>query len=58
LKTDINISTAKFEHDLSDNSTLLNQTRYAHYFRDAPDHPSSLQLTRIYPNLLRRWANI
>lgn len=34
LKTDVNISTAKFEHDLSDNSTVRNQTRYARYFRD------------------------
>ncbi len=35
LKTDVNISTVKFEHDLSDTSTLRNQTRYARYFRDA-----------------------
>jgi len=34
LKTNVNISTVKFEHDLSDSSTLRNQTRYARYFRD------------------------
>lgn len=34
LKTNVNISTAKFEHDLSDDSTIRNQTRYARYFRD------------------------
>lgn len=26
--------------------------------RDAPDHPSALQLTGIYHNLLRRWADV
>lgn len=25
--------------------------------RDAPDHPSALQLTGVYHNLLRRWAD-
>jgi PKHD-type hydroxylase len=25
---------------------------------DSPDHPSALQLTGVYHNLLRRWANI
>jgi PKHD-type hydroxylase len=24
---------------------------------DAPDHPSTVQLTGIYHNLLRRWAD-
>jgi PKHD-type hydroxylase len=26
--------------------------------RDAPEHPSALQLTGIYHNLLRRWADV
>lgn len=26
--------------------------------RDAPDHPSALQLTAVYHNLLRRWAEM
>jgi PKHD-type hydroxylase len=26
--------------------------------RDAPDHPSALQLTGVYHNLLRRWAEM
>ena len=26
--------------------------------RDAPDHPSGVQLTGIYHNLLRRWAEV
>ena len=26
--------------------------------RDAPDHPSSVQLTSVYHNLLRRWAEM
>jgi len=26
--------------------------------RDRPDHPSGVQLTGIYHNLLRRWANV
>ena len=26
--------------------------------RDAPDHPSLLQLTGVYHNLLRRWADV
>ncbi len=26
--------------------------------RDAPDHPSAVQLTGIYHNLLRRWADV
>ena len=34
LKTDVNISTVKFEHDLSNDTTIRNQTRYARYFRD------------------------
>lgn len=34
LKTDVNISTAKFEHDFSDETTIKNQTRYAHYVRN------------------------
>jgi PKHD-type hydroxylase len=25
---------------------------------DAPDHPSVLQLTGVYHNLLRRWADV
>jgi PKHD-type hydroxylase len=25
---------------------------------DHPDHPSSLQLTAVYHNLLRRWAEV
>ena len=34
LKTDVNISTVKLEHDISKDSTFRNQTRYARYFRD------------------------
>jgi PKHD-type hydroxylase len=26
--------------------------------RELPDHPSALQLTGIYHNLLRRWADV
>jgi PKHD-type hydroxylase len=26
--------------------------------RDAPDHPSTVQLTGVYHNLLRRWADV
>jgi PKHD-type hydroxylase len=26
--------------------------------QDAPDHPSALQLTSVYHNLLRRWADV
>jgi PKHD-type hydroxylase len=26
--------------------------------RDAPDHPSAVQLTGVYHNLLRRWAEV
>jgi PKHD-type hydroxylase len=26
--------------------------------RDAPDHPSTVQLTGVYHNLLRRWAEV
>jgi PKHD-type hydroxylase len=26
--------------------------------RDAPDHPSVVQLTGVYHNLLRRWAEL
>jgi PKHD-type hydroxylase len=26
--------------------------------RDAPDHPSAVQLTNVYHNLLRRWADV
>ena len=26
--------------------------------RDAPDHPSAVQLTGVYHNLLRRWADV
>jgi PKHD-type hydroxylase len=26
--------------------------------QDAPDHPSALQLTGVYHNLLRRWAEL
>lgn len=25
---------------------------------DAPDHPSAVQLTAVYHNLLRRWADV
>jgi PKHD-type hydroxylase len=25
---------------------------------DMPDHPSVVQLTAVYHNLLRRWANV
>jgi PKHD-type hydroxylase len=25
---------------------------------DAPDHPASVQLTGVYHNLLRRWAEV
>ncbi len=34
LKTDVNITTAKFEHDLSKDSTIRSQARYARYSRD------------------------
>ena len=27
-------------------------------FRDAPEHPSAVQLTNVYHNLLRRWADV
>jgi len=26
--------------------------------RDTPDHPSAVQLTAVYHNLLRRWADL
>jgi len=26
--------------------------------RDAPDHPAAVQLTGVYHNLLRRWAEL
>ena len=26
--------------------------------RDQPDHPSAVQLTGVYHNLLRRWADV
>jgi PKHD-type hydroxylase len=26
--------------------------------QDAPDHPSAVQLTGVYHNLLRRWADV
>jgi PKHD-type hydroxylase len=26
--------------------------------QDAPDHPAALQLTGVYHNLLRRWAEL
>jgi PKHD-type hydroxylase len=26
--------------------------------RDSPDHPSAVQLTGVYHNLLRRWAEV
>jgi PKHD-type hydroxylase len=26
--------------------------------RDAPEHPSTVQLTGVYHNLLRRWAEL
>jgi PKHD-type hydroxylase len=26
--------------------------------RDAPEHPSAVQLTGVYHNLLRRWADL
>ena len=26
--------------------------------QDMPDHPSSVQLTGLYHNLLRRWASV
>jgi PKHD-type hydroxylase len=26
--------------------------------RDRPDHPSAVQLTGVYHNLLRRWASV
>ncbi len=34
LKTDVNITTAKFEHDLSKDSTIRSQARYARYSRE------------------------
>lgn len=34
LKTDVDIATAKFEHDFSEDVSLRNQTRYARYYRD------------------------
>lgn len=34
LKTTVDIATAKFEHDISKDTTLRNQTRYARYYRD------------------------
>jgi len=34
LKTDVNITTAKFEHDFSKDSTLHSQARYARYARN------------------------
>lgn len=34
LKTQVDISTVKFEHDFSKDLTLRNQTRYARYYRD------------------------
>ena len=34
LKTTANVSTARFEHDFSDDSLLRNQTRYAQYSRN------------------------
>ena len=34
LKTNVDLGTAKFEHDFSDKITFRNQARYAHYHRD------------------------
>lgn len=34
LKTNVDIATAKFEHDFNENFTFRNQTRYARYYRD------------------------
>jgi catecholate siderophore receptor len=34
LKTDTNITTAKFEHDFNKDLTFRNQSRYARYYRD------------------------
>lgn len=35
LRTDVDIATAKVEHDFSNSFTLRNQARYGHYQRDA-----------------------
>lgn len=34
LKTNVDMTTAKIEHDFSEDLTLRNQTRYARYYRD------------------------
>lgn len=34
LKTNVDMTTAKFEHDFSEDLTFRNQTRYARYYRD------------------------
>jgi catecholate siderophore receptor len=34
LKTNVNLGTIKFEHDVNSNITFRNQARYAHYHRD------------------------
>lgn len=38
---------------LFDMDTAIQRLRH-----DAPDHPSSVQLTGVYHNLLRRWAEM
>ncbi len=50
LKTDVDITTAKFEHDIYENLTFRDQARYARYYRDVqvtePIAASATSVTR------------
>ncbi len=52
LKTNVDITTAKFEHDFSKNLTFRNQTRYARYYRDVQvTEPQATSATSVKRNM-------
>jgi catecholate siderophore receptor len=52
LKTDVDLGTVKFEHDVNSSLTFRNQARYAHYTRDVRITEAQIDATTLETNPL------
>ena len=52
LKTNVDMGTVKFEHDISSAVSLRNQARYAHYHRDVRITEAQIDATTLDPDPL------
>jgi catecholate siderophore receptor len=52
LKTNVDMGTVKFEHDISSAITVRNQVRYAHYHRDVRVTEAQIDTTTLDPDPL------